>query len=60
MSNIPYDQGVSAFQQAQPTDSCEYPLGSDQGREWLRGWSESQIAEREKAQDADTASGVQS
>jgi hypothetical protein len=49
MSNVSYEQGAAAFQQAHPTDSCEYPLGSDQGREWLRGWTESQMAERESA-----------
>jgi hypothetical protein len=47
MSNVSYEEGVQAFQQSQPTASCEYALGSDQGREWLRGWTEGQVAERD-------------
>lgn len=50
MSNIAFELGFTAFQNAEATDRCEYPLGSDQGREWLRGWTESQVAERDKDQ----------
>ncbi|KQT52474.1 MULTISPECIES: hypothetical protein [unclassified Aureimonas] len=51
MSNIPYEEGLSAFLQAEPTGSCGYASGSDQGRDWLRGWTDSQIAGRLKAEE---------
>lgn len=47
-SNTPYDRGLAAFQQEQPTSSCEHPLGSGRAREWVRGWTDGQIADRLK------------
>lgn len=47
-SNTPYGRGFAAFHLEQPTSSCEHPHGSGQGREWVRGWTDGQIADRLK------------
>lgn len=55
MSNIAFETGFVAFQNDEATDRCAFPLGSDQGREWLRGWTESQVAERAKDRPEDVS-----
>lgn len=55
MSNAAYESGLVAFQNDETTDQCAYPTGSDQGRDWMRGWTEGQSAERAKDKPDDLA-----
>ena len=48
------DEGVDAFCAGISRNACPYPLGSDEQRDWLRGWDEAEELDFERLAESIT------